>query len=145
GIEDNPWIPKNELKNIIGRAIAFAKKHSSHKKALSDILVEVSFKISWANKTPILNDDYAGSGAVKINEEGPNRIQKNINALKGKLTNGSALLKKNMAVLYEKLLLGVNRISISQLNWKEPLASQVISDHSDLVRQLPDRQKELFM
>ncbi|CAG8633942.1 7850_t:CDS:2, partial [Scutellospora calospora] len=81
-------------------SIALAKKHSSHKKALSD---------------------------------------------EGKLTNDSALLKKNMAVLYEKLLFGVNQVSISQLNWKEPLASQVISDDSDLVRQLPDRQKELFM
>ncbi|CAG8795211.1 14698_t:CDS:1, partial [Racocetra fulgida] len=67
--------------------------------------------------------------AVKINKEGPlnsNQIQKNINALKGKLNKGSALLKKNVAVLYEKLLLGVNQVSISKLTWKDPLASQVI-------------------
>ncbi|CAG8715384.1 14434_t:CDS:2, partial [Racocetra persica] len=141
GIEDNPWIPKNELKNIIRRAIAFVEKRSSYKNALSDILVE--FEISYKTVYSLHK-----IGAVKINEEGPlnpNQIQKNINALKGRLTHGTALLKKNMAVLYEKLLFGVNQVPISQLNWKNPLASKVISDDSDLVQQLPVRQKKLFM
>ncbi|RIB00407.1 hypothetical protein C2G38_1209986 [Gigaspora rosea] len=141
GIEDNPWITKKELKNIIRQAVAFAEEHSSHKKTLSDILVE--FEISYKTVCSLRK-----IGAVKINKEGPlnsNQIQKNINALKGKLNKGSALLKKNVAVLYEKLLLGVNQVSISKLTWKDPLASQVISDDSALVQQLPDRQKELFM
>ncbi|CAG8528304.1 2986_t:CDS:2, partial [Dentiscutata heterogama] len=161
GIEDNPWITKKELKNIIRQAVAFAEEHSSHKKTLSDILVEENFSSAvWRilGCRNMLNSMwlllvshkvlFVCWRAVKINKEGPlnsNQIQKNINALKGKLNKGSALLKKNVAVLYEKLLLGVNQVSISKLTWKDPLASQVISDDSALVQQLPDRQKELFM
>ncbi|CAG8809996.1 24093_t:CDS:2, partial [Cetraspora pellucida] len=161
GIEDNPWITKKELKNIIRQAVAFAEEHSSHKKTLSDILVEENFSSEvWRilGCRNMLNSMwlllvshkvlFVCWRAVKINKEGPlnsNQIQKNINALKGKLNKGSALLKKNVAVLYEKLLLGVNQVSISKLTWKDPLASQVISDDSALVQQLPDRQKELFM
>ncbi|CAG8703287.1 6153_t:CDS:2 [Gigaspora margarita] len=40
GNEDNPSIPQNVLRNIIEQAVAFAKNHSSHNKALSEILIE---------------------------------------------------------------------------------------------------------
>ena len=66
------------------------------------------------------------------------KIKKNIKALKGKLG-------KNTSQLYQHLFSGVNRVSISDLTWKDPLANQVISDDSDLVKKLPERLKESFM
>ena len=47
--------------------------------------------------------------------------------------------------LYKRLLSSVNGISINNLSWKNPLASQVISDESEIVRKLPGNLKKGFM
>ena len=78
---------------------------------------------------------------MKTNEEKPltsGQIEKNIKALKGKL-------KKNLSQLYQYLFSSINNISISALSWKDPLASQVISDDSDLVQNLPTQLRDSFM
>jgi hypothetical protein len=78
---------------------------------------------------------------VKTNGERPlssDKIEKNIKALKGKL-------RKNTSQLYHHLFSGVNKVSVSELTWKDPLANQVINDDSDLVEKLPERLKEAFM
>ncbi|RHZ81530.1 hypothetical protein Glove_119g17 [Diversispora epigaea] len=80
-------------------------------------------------------------GAVKTNEERPlssGQIEKNIKALKGKL-------KKNPAQLHQYLFSSINKVSISELTWEDPLASQVISDDSDLVLNLPIQLRDSFM
>ncbi|RHZ45686.1 hypothetical protein Glove_661g55 [Diversispora epigaea] len=80
-------------------------------------------------------------GAVKTNEErflSSGQIEKNIKALKGKL-------KKNPAQLHQYLFSSINKVSISELTWEDPLASQVISDDSDLVLNLPIQLRDFFM
>jgi len=78
---------------------------------------------------------------VKINEETPlssNQITNNIKLLKKKLG-------KNTSPLYQHLHFAVNNIFIEELSWKNPLASQVISDNSSLVQQLPNQLQHTFM
>ncbi|RHZ77626.1 hypothetical protein Glove_174g208 [Diversispora epigaea] len=68
----------------------------------------------------------------------PVKSKKNIKALKGKL-------KKNPAQLHQYLFSSINKVSISELTWEDPLASQVISDDSDLVLNLPIQLRDSFM
>jgi hypothetical protein len=80
-------------------------------------------------------------GAIKTDKEQPlssDQIEKNINELKRKLG-------KDTSPLYQHLYSGVNKIHIQELTWKDPLASQVISDKSELVNQLPGNFKKGFM
>ena len=79
-------------------------------------------------------------GAIKTDKEIPLdsvRIQKNINGLITKLG-------KNSSELYVKLRSGVEAVSVQDLTWKDPLASQVISDQSELVKGLKSTLKKGF-
>ena len=81
-------------------------------------------------------------GAVKTNKERPlnsDEIKKNINELKAKL-------KKNTTTpINQHLYFGINNVNISELSWMDPLASQVISDESEIVKKLPGQFKHTFM
>jgi len=79
-------------------------------------------------------------GAIKTDKEipfGSDQIEDNINGLKGKL-------RKETMPLYQQLYSKVDAISIQSLTWKDPLASQVISDQSEVVKQLPSNLKKAF-
>jgi len=79
-------------------------------------------------------------GAIKTDEEIPLnsvQIQKNINELIGNLS-------KNSTELYVKLCSKVKAVSVQNLTWKDPLASQVISDQSELVKGLSSKLKKGF-
>ena len=39
----------------------------------------------------------------------------------------------------------INNVDIAELSWKDPLASQVISDKSEIVQNLPGQFKHTFM
>jgi hypothetical protein len=80
-------------------------------------------------------------GIIKTNKEKPlslEQIDDNINELKGKL-------RRDSSSLYCHLYSGVSNIDITKLDWKNPLASQVISDESELVNQLSGNLKKGFM
>ena len=80
-------------------------------------------------------------GIVKTNKEEPissDEIKDNIDELKGKL-------KRNTSPLYQHLYSSVDNMNISNLSWKDPLASQVVSDKSELVKTLPRTLKKGFM
>ncbi|CAG8509297.1 9790_t:CDS:2, partial [Acaulospora morrowiae] len=80
-------------------------------------------------------------GAVKINDEEPlnsDQIRSNINKLKSKL-------KKVTNTIYQCLFFAVSNIPISTLTWRDPLGSQVISDKSDVVKNLPKNLRDSFM
>ena len=66
------------------------------------------------------------------------QIEKNIDELKRKL-------EKDMSSLYQHLYSDVSKISVQKLIWKVPLASQVISDKSELINRLPENLKKRFM
>jgi hypothetical protein len=79
-------------------------------------------------------------GAIKTDKEipfGSDQIEDNINDLKEKL-------RKDTLPLYQQLYSKVNAISIQSLTWKDPLASRVISDQSEVVKQLPSNLKKAF-
>ena len=58
-------------------------------------------------------------------------IKKNINELKVKLK------KNTMTSINQHLYFSINNVNISELSWMDPLASQVISDESEIVKKLP--------
>ncbi len=79
-------------------------------------------------------------GAIKTDKEipfGSDQIEDNINDLKENL-------RKDTSPLYQQLYSKVNAISIQSLTWKDPLASQVISDQSEVVKQLPSNLRKAF-
>ena len=81
-------------------------------------------------------------GVVRTNKERPpnsDEIEKNINELKGKLK------KNTMTLINQHLYYGINNVNISELSWMDPLASQVISDESEVVKKLPGQFKHTFM
>ncbi|RHZ54743.1 hypothetical protein Glove_423g95 [Diversispora epigaea] len=138
GIEENPQISQIELRTIIERAVSFANNNNNRGSSRYTTLLEIfpEFEISY--KTVCSLRDI---GAVKTREEDtitPDKIRKNIIELKGKL-------KKNTTSLYQHLYSDINNITISELSWKDPLASQVISDDSRLVQQLPGHLRHTFM
>ena len=76
---------------------------------------------------------------MKTNKEEPLdsiQIARNIKHLKGKLNDMTPLNRQ----LYSK----VNDIPISELTWKDSLASQVISDKSELIQSLSPQYQEKF-
>ncbi|CAG8660323.1 24559_t:CDS:2, partial [Gigaspora margarita] len=128
-IEDNPWIEKNELRDIIEEAVSFVNK------AYLEILPE--FEISY--KTVCSLRDI---GAVKISKEMPldsDQIVDNIKKLKGKLKQN----KKSS--LCQELFSSLRNVDISALTWKDFLANQIISDDSILLQQLTPQSQEDFM
>ena len=80
-------------------------------------------------------------GVVKTNEEKPlssGQIESNIKNLKAKL-------EKNTSSLFCQLRANLEDVSTSELSWRKPLASQVISDDSILVQRLSKQLQETFM
>jgi len=80
-------------------------------------------------------------GAITTDVEKPlssDQIKKNVNNLKRKLG-------KDTSPLYQRLYSDVNEISVHDLTWKDPFASQVISDKSTLVQKLPGHLKKASM
>jgi len=78
---------------------------------------------------------------VKVNDEEPlssDQIRSNINKLKSKL-------KKKTNMLYQYLFSAVSNTPVSKLTWRDPLGSQVISDKSDVVKNLPKHLRDSFM
>ncbi|CAG8742772.1 21140_t:CDS:2, partial [Racocetra persica] len=79
-------------------------------------------------------------GAVKINKEkllNLDQIKDNIEKLKDKLN-------RDLSSLYKHLYSGMVKKSVEELSWKNSLASQVISDKSDIVKNLPRDIKKGF-
>ncbi|RHZ84499.1 hypothetical protein Glove_80g10 [Diversispora epigaea] len=80
-------------------------------------------------------------GAIKTDKEQPlssDQIENNIDELKRKLG-------KDTSPLYHCLYSDVDKIPVQELTWKDPLASQVIRDNSDLVQKLPGNLRRAFM
>lgn len=83
-------------------------------------------------------------GAVKVKEDKEIplervQIRKNMNELKAKL-------KKNTTTpINGYLFFGVDKINIEKLSWTDPIASQIISDNSVIVENLPEWIRNTFM
>lgn len=110
-------------------------RNSSRYITLLEILQE--FDISYKVVCSLRN-----IGAVKTNEEKPlseEQILHNIDTLKRKL-------KKKISIpLYQHLYDNVGDVQVSELTWKDPLASRVISYNSKLVERLPPQLRDSFL
>ncbi|CAG8708524.1 8238_t:CDS:2, partial [Ambispora leptoticha] len=81
---------------------------------------------------------FTGARVVKTNKEKPLQIRNNIEKLKGKLN-------RDTSSLYQHLYSDENKTRVEELFWEDPLACQVLSDDSDLVKNLPKNLKKSFM
>ncbi|CAG8750143.1 34214_t:CDS:2, partial [Racocetra persica] len=143
GIEEEPWISEDELRSIVDQAVRIASnfcedgslRQSKLLRILPETDAETSFGIAFEGVCSLRD-----LGVVKINKEKPlnlDQIKDNIEKLKGKLNRDSSSL-------YKRLYSDVVKKPVEELSWKDPLASQVISDESDIVKNLPRDIKKGF-
>ncbi|RHZ89327.1 hypothetical protein Glove_16g40 [Diversispora epigaea] len=138
GLEENPWIPQSELRSIVDRVVGYISisNPSSPSRQLKLIKVLSQFEDAFEGVSTLYD-----LGIIKTNKEKPlslEQIDNNVNELKGKLGRDSS-------PLYCHLYSSVSNMDITKLDWKNPLASQVISDESELVNQLSGNLKKGFM
>ncbi|RHZ52558.1 hypothetical protein Glove_460g19 [Diversispora epigaea] len=118
GMKEDHWIAQNELRAVVNRAV-----DSASNSAFEGV------------------NNFYDMGAIKIDKEqslSSDQIAKNVDELKRKLD-------KDISPLYQCLYSDVNKIPVQELTWKDPLASQVIRNNSDLIQKLPGNFKKAFM
>ncbi|CAG8831428.1 35063_t:CDS:2, partial [Gigaspora margarita] len=136
GMKKDRWIEQSELKATVKRAVEFAsnmRMESSRQLRISQILSQ--FDNAFEGVSGLYD-----MGAIKSDKEKPldfDKIKKNINSLKDKL-------QKDNTALYQHLYSAVSSYTINKLTWKDPLASQVISDKSEIVENLRTNYKKAF-
>ncbi|CAJ0746827.1 526_t:CDS:1, partial [Entrophospora sp. SA101] len=67
-----------------------------------------------------------------------NVIENNLRILKGNL-------KKSKAEYAKALRKKVGNVKSSELSWRDPLASQILSNESEMVKQLQENEYKSFM
>ncbi|CAG8739871.1 15853_t:CDS:2 [Cetraspora pellucida] len=134
GLKENQWIPKDELRTIIDKAVIFGQskyaKGTSHYLRISKIPSQ--FDSAFEGVCSLFD-----MGAIKTDKEQPfgsKQIQNNIEKLKRKLG-------KNTTSLYQHLLLKVNETPVQELTWKDSLASQIFRDNAPIIDDLCKNQK----
>ncbi|CAB5361930.1 unnamed protein product [Rhizophagus irregularis] len=129
-IEEEPWITKEESRTIVNNAInASLNIHSNDTPAQNKLFrILVQFDDAFEGVCSLRD-----IGAVKLSKEKPislERIIANYTELKSKLTS---IVQKKPSPLYKCLLKDLDSVSVSNLSWKSPLTSQVISDEWDKI------------
>ncbi|CAG8815243.1 5847_t:CDS:2, partial [Cetraspora pellucida] len=128
GMKKDRWIEQSELKATVKRAVestSNVRMKSSRRSRISQILSQ--FENAFERVSGLYD-----MGAIKSDKGKPldsDKIDKNINLLKNKL-------KKDNTALYQHLYSAVSSYPINELTWKDPLASQVISNKSTIVENL---------
>lgn len=69
-------------------------------------------------------------------------VEENLRVLKSKLS--SPITDANMS-LYDSIKKNLGKIDSSKLTWKDPEASTVLSEDSQIIKKLGDRQKRHFL
>ncbi|CAB4492679.1 unnamed protein product [Rhizophagus irregularis] len=69
-------------------------------------------------------------------------IEENLNKLKSKLEHPTTKADINLYGSLKQSLAGIESLD---LIWRDPKASMVLSDNSDIVKNLGSRQKNIFM
>ncbi|CAG8625089.1 9234_t:CDS:2 [Paraglomus brasilianum] len=112
-IEEEPWFPKEDSRQLIYNAIASIKNLYGENSGKYKKLIEIPFKVST--------------------EE----IETNLQKLKLNLGNSTAPYAK-------KLLKYLKKIKPSDLSWRDPKASQVISSNSEIIRRLSEEAEDEY-
>ncbi|CAJ0842942.1 10542_t:CDS:2 [Entrophospora sp. SA101] len=136
-IVEEPWIDQNVLKELIQRAVNNVSRlyHPESQQYKKLIKIPQQFDIAYEGICGLCD-----MGVVKTNEGllSSKEIMKNMMELKSKLAGHSSHLSNE---LYKTL----KDVSYRDLTWKDPLASQVISDNSNIVRKLTVDEYNNFM
>ncbi|CAB5121908.1 unnamed protein product [Rhizophagus irregularis] len=147
-MKDEPLIEKEELYKIVEKASNEALKTEKFQK------MEAQDKIiNWVNLINILVLNSTSHNRFQIAFEGvcsirdieidnkilnKEEIKYNINDLKKKL-------KTNNSSYASEIRLDLEHIDIDKLTWRDPIASQVISDDSDMIKNLSIEAYQSFM
>ncbi|CAJ0907528.1 11647_t:CDS:2 [Entrophospora sp. SA101] len=136
-IIEEPWIDQHVLKELIQRAVNNVSRlyHLESQQYKKLIKIPQQFDIAYEGICGLCD-----MGVVKTNEVllSSEEIKKNMIELKSKLAGHSSHLSKE---LYKTL----KDVSYRDLTWKDPLASQVISDNSNIVQKLAEDEYNNFM
>ncbi|RHZ55602.1 hypothetical protein Glove_413g26 [Diversispora epigaea] len=135
-MEDEPLIQQDVLREIVNRAIdASTNIYSNNLIAQNKLL-----------KIPIQFND-AFEGVRSVNDIKRAKLEKHLS--RQEITVNIGDLKRKFSQSSSQLTLelqeGVDQISELDLTWRDPLASKVISDKSDLVQNLSGGAKKSFM
>ncbi|RIA94188.1 hypothetical protein C1645_818478 [Glomus cerebriforme] len=133
-MEDNPWIEEDILRSAVNDAVTFAKsKYSNDPSAQTKLLtVPLQFDIAFEGVCSLREIELADKPL------GENEIKINMGDLKKKLGRSTTSHAKEMHQMVEK-------ISLSDLSWKDAVTNQVVSDDSDLVKKLGKSTYQSFM
>ncbi|CAB5180530.1 unnamed protein product [Rhizophagus irregularis] len=134
-MRDEPLIEKEELYKIVEKASNEALKTEKFQKMeaqdkISNIFEQ--FQIAFEGVCSIRNIEIDNK---ILNKE---EIKYNINDLKKKL-------KTNNSSYASEIRLDLEHIDIDKLTWRDPIASQVISDDSDMIKNLSIGAYQSFM
>ncbi|CAG8598209.1 2260_t:CDS:2 [Paraglomus occultum] len=133
-MEEDPWIERNNLRNIVNNAISLAKNEYSQEAQNKLLTVSLQFDIAFEGVCSLRDIETA----KEIEEISKEQIKKNMRELKGKLRGKSSPF---LVELYNFL----DYVDVDSLRWQDPFASQVISDESSFVRNLPGNIYHNFM
>ncbi|CAB4430131.1 unnamed protein product [Rhizophagus irregularis] len=142
-IEDNTLPPYDKVREIVDRAV------SSTLSKIDDIVRRTKV----LEILPQMEGGYTsvrGLKALKVlnmDREAPpdhtqEEIQQNLSTLKYKLEHPLSEADVN---LYGSLKQNLVNITASDLTWRDPEASMVLSDDSDIIKNLGRRQKSVFI
>jgi len=142
-IEDNILPPYDKVREIVDRAVnsSLAKLTDLGRRTkVLEILPQVEsgyISVRGLKALKALNMDR--KLPLDYTQE---EIEENLNKLKSKLEHPTTEADIN---LYGSLKQSLAGIESSDLTWRDPEASMVLSDNSDIVKNLGSRQKNIFM
>ncbi|CAB4391228.1 unnamed protein product [Rhizophagus irregularis] len=136
-MEEEPLIKQDALRNIVNNAVNLATNTYSNNILAQNklLMVSMQFDVAYESVRSLRDIEISNTIESPISRE---EIAKNMRELKSKLKGKSSQLAVEMRQLLEK-------VNIDNLTWQKPLASQVISDDSDLVQDLTLMARQSFM
>ncbi|CAB5372673.1 unnamed protein product [Rhizophagus irregularis] len=141
-MKDEPLIEKEELYKIVEKASNEALKTEKFQKMEAQDKIKYDDKpvYSFYSSFQIAFEGVCSIRDIEIDNKILNKeeIKYNINDLKKKL-------KTNNSSYASEIRLDLEHIDIDKLTWRDPIASQVISDDSDMIKNLSIGAYQSFM
>ncbi|CAJ0830876.1 11525_t:CDS:2 [Entrophospora sp. SA101] len=126
-IEEEPWFPKEDSRQLIHNVIT----------AIKNELEENSEKYRKLNEIPFKFDDaFEGVCSLRDIDFAKRDEEVSIEEIETNLRKLKLNLGKSSAPYAKKLSKYLKKIKPSDLSWKDPKASQVISYDSDIIQRL---------
>ncbi|CAH1769155.1 12349_t:CDS:2, partial [Entrophospora sp. SA101] len=135
-MNEEPWITKENLRQIFHQAILAVMPSYEASSEKYQKLQGLSLKFDDAFEGVCSLRDFEIAEQEK--ELPSNVIENNLRILKGNL-------KKSKAEYAKALRKKVGNVKSSELSWRDPLASQILSNESEMVKQLQENEYKSFM